>query len=73
MLWPIFELIGITVWILLQFFFSKKKRSIQELYKSKYNQDEIINGYSNETIYRIIGLTLFIIFVSIVYLKESLF
>lgn len=73
MLWPIFELIGITVWILLQFFFSKKKRSIQELYKSKYNQDEIINGCSNETIYRIIGLTLFIIFVSIVYLKESLF
>lgn len=73
MLWSSFELIGMFLWYIYQLIFTRNAKSLKQIYKNTYNRDDILKGFSNETIYKIIGLTLFIIFVSIVYLKESLF
>jgi tetrahydromethanopterin S-methyltransferase subunit B len=56
MLWPLFELIGLILWCLFHFFFIKEKTSIRNIYTRRHNAHDIIEGYSNDTVYGFLGL-----------------
>lgn len=55
MMWPFFELIGLILWCLFHFFFRKEKTSIKKIFKRRYNENDIIEGYSNDTVYGFLG------------------